>query len=1299
MAKLTQDQLISQFIEKHGNKYDYSRVEYVNSTTKVEIICPNHGSFFQLHTNHRKGSGCPSCSGRSIIDTNVVVKQFRESHGDRYDYSKVEYRNSTTKVEIICEDHGSFFQIPPSHKNGNGCPLCSGTKKLTTKNIITQFKNIHGDKYDYSKVEYKNNSTKVEIVCSKHGSFFQSPANHKKGKNCSHCSGGVKIYKDEILVQFKKTHGDRYDYSRVDYINNNTDIEIICKKHGVFNQKPKHHKSGSGCPECSGIKKFGTKEIIAQFKKTHGDRYDYSKVDYKNTDSKVEIVCNLHGAFQQSSHSHKNGSHCPKCKGRNLSTEELIARFIKIHGKQYDYSKMEYLNSHSSVEIVCDLHGSFFQTPSNHKAGKGCPQCSSNILTTREIIERFKRLHGDKYDYSRVVYLNGKNKVEIICNKHGIFLQAPRHHAEGRGCPTCNVGWSNLKILEFLESIDHTFLRQMDSIELLTIINQGTLPDRLKELVFSSDVERSSSIRALKEKLLNEDYEQNEEQISIDSDEFSQASDVSEFESDQSEIEDIVSSKKGDNSTLINLSQSFDDLHALDNPLLESCDEEAIEFLIQYKLRRLWNKVLNKEIDIELLRKEKGEKHFNRIKATFFDEYDVVVKYKAPEGYSFKPPLLMQKLTVFRIKKHKRYGNWSGTGAGKTVSFIITSREIDSKLTIVIGLNSNISQLGEDILDVFPDSKIYFNSKVIQAPVGFEYHYYKKGVEFDKNESNYLILNYDKFQQGYSEALFQDLTDKNQIDFICIDEVHNVKQRTEEQESKRRATLKRLIGRASEKNENLHLLGMSATPVINNLREAKSLLEMITGKEYDDLLTNRTLNNALEAFKHLTLNGLRYKPNYDIVIHEKTGETDAVLRIDGTESLDKLLRIGNTNYLKAEQILLELKLPIISNLLRKGVVIYSYFTTGMVKVISEYARNLGYNVGTFTGRESNEEREKSKKAFINGELDILIGSKPIGTGVNGLQYICNRMIILSLPWTDSEYTQLKGRIYRQGSKFGEVEIVIPQVYIALDDLEWSWDLQRLNLIRNKKTLADAAVDGIIPSKKLPSPKTLFKKSQEALKEWKERLKQGDIRNIAREDIKFPLRPEITEILQRKLGDFSQLNQKWSISKSSNTHNRIKENPEEWFLYHQLYSEKRETWEEIPFKVIASWIKRKDFIVADLGCGQNLLKTEIPENKVLSFDHYAIDDAVTSCDINSIPLKDDSVDISVLCLALMGSNSKDYLREAFRITRPMGYLFISEPRKKWEGRVDDLTALLKEIGFGNIDIDKRENFIYWKCGKV
>lgn len=150
---------------------------------------------------------------------------------------------------------------------------------------------------------------------------------------------------------------------------------------------------------------------------------------------------------------------------------------------------------------------------------------------------------------------------------------------------------------------------------------------------------------------------------------------------------------------------------------------------------------------------------------------------------------------------------------------------------------------------------------------------------------------------------------------------------------------------------------MSATPVINNLTEAKSLLKMVTGKEYFDFKTDKTLANALEAFKYLSLNGLRYIPKYQMQIKELTGENTSNLKLDGKELIEELLSINNTNYLKAEQILLSKKLESILSYLTSGVIIYTHYTTGMIEPIQEFIKSKGFKFGTYTGEESLEERE------------------------------------------------------------------------------------------------------------------------------------------------------------------------------------------------------------------------------------------------------------------------------------------------------------------------------------------------------
>lgn len=1296
---MSQSQKTLEFLQKlkdsghWDDDYDYSEVDYIGSKNRVVIINKLTQIKHLMRPYGLLDGGKPVME--NAIDKNKFALQiYTKVHGDRYDYSLFDYVNAKHLNTIICNEHGQFKISHNKHQGGRGCPKCGDKskrlkRKIDTDVVIKRFNKVHGDKYDYSEFIYHGMRKKSKIVCSKHGVFEQTPGKHQGGSGCPKCRG-LGLTNEERVQNLVKANGNTYDYSLVDYKKANKHIKIICKAHGVFTQTYNNHLKGRGCPDCYGIKKYDTESIIKEFIKVHGKRYDYSLVCYKNTRERLKIICKEHGVFEQSAFRHKDGSNCPKCGGRGITNEEVILEFKKVHGDKYDYSLVNYKLKKTPVKIICKEHGVFKQKPINHILGKGCSKCSGGVLLNQDyVISEFKKTHGERYDYSLVRYKSSNEKVKIICKIHGVFEQSPSQHKSGSGCFVCATGWRHKDIINFVTNIRNEDILKMDPVELNMLIAQGKLPKEFEELVFTLEGTKENSLKTLKEKLgIEEEEELSEDRTEELSDKLEKLTSSYDNEINDAisaietpSIEDVEYSEEEQRKRQSLPSISNDDILVLDKELIGTCDDEAVEFFIQYKLKKVWNEVINDKREVDDIKVLNGGKNSSRLRDLFLEEYEKVVNYAPPQGYAFPyQPNMMQKLTVQRVKDYKRYGNWSGTGAGKTISFIVASREIDSRLTVVICLNSTVSQLEEDILDVYPDSLVHSN--------------FKKGQKFDRSKYNYLLLNYEKFQQGYTEEIFQDLNENNLIDFIVLDEVHNSKQR-DKNESLRRAALMRLIGRSAEMNTNFHLLGMSATPVINNLIEAKSLLKLITGKKYEDINTRGTISNALKIFNQLLLNGIRYIPKYDIILKELTAENTPTLNIDGADLTDKLKDNSNKDYLGLEKILLESKLTVLGDYLKPKTIIYTYFTDKdrIPKRVAKYVKSKGYSHALYIGEQSTEEREQSKRDFIEGEVDILIASRTIGTGVDGLQNICNRMVLLTLPWTDSEYTQLKGRIYRQGSKFGDVEIIIPQVFVDLDDKRWSWDKQRLQLIREKRTLADAAVDGVIPSKHIPSRQKLCSDSLQALKSWKERVNDGKITSIERKDLVLPLRPEIVEYLKPTLGDFSQMNKSWSTSKSENTFKRLKNNQKEWFYYHDMYKKRREDWDEIPYIEIAQKIKeRPEWIVADMGCGENLLSKEVT-NKVHAFDYVAIDKDVTACDMSSIPLQDNEIDAIVFSLSLMGSNYLDYIKEASRVVKLYGNIFICEPKKKVEKRLEVLKKEIISTGFKIVEVNKSSQFIY------
>jgi len=208
-------------------------------------------------------------------------------------------------------------------------------KKLITEEFVKKAKMIHEEKYDYSLVEYKNNRTKVKIICPIHGVFEQTPGSHLRGRGCIRC-GIIKNGNNkrktikEFIIDAKSIHDDKYDYSLVEYKNSGTKVKIICPVHGIFEQRPRDHLSKKcGCPECGTIrtayhKRLTMEKFIKKAKMIHGDKYDYSLVVYKNYGTKVKIICPVHGIFKQTPDHHLKGSGCSKCVGKyNKSYKKL----------------------------------------------------------------------------------------------------------------------------------------------------------------------------------------------------------------------------------------------------------------------------------------------------------------------------------------------------------------------------------------------------------------------------------------------------------------------------------------------------------------------------------------------------------------------------------------------------------------------------------------------------------------------------------------------------------------------------------------------------------------------------------------------------------------------------------------------------------------------------------------------------------------------------------------------------------------------------------------------------------------
>jgi hypothetical protein len=323
-------------------------------------------------------------------------------------------------------------------------------RKLTNNDVIEGIKEIHGNKYNLSKVNYVNRRTKIEVICPKHGSLFTNSEQLFRGKGCSQCgltSQGEKrrLPKNEFLIKSNQVHNDRYNYSKSNYQVSNKKITITCRIHGDFEQTPSSHLNGSGCPKCGLISRLGKRrlnsnEFISRSIKIHKEKYDYSKVVYHNNTNKVNILCSEHGFFLQQPQFHMNGSGCPKCsiieqhEKQKKTTKEVIRDSILTHGDLYDYSKLKVVDTKTAVIIICKKHGEFLQTPNNHQRGNGCPNCNSSkgeekikkILTNNNIkfkqqyrfrgLKSIRSLKCDFYlpNHKVVIEFNGRQHYEPV---------------------------------------------------------------------------------------------------------------------------------------------------------------------------------------------------------------------------------------------------------------------------------------------------------------------------------------------------------------------------------------------------------------------------------------------------------------------------------------------------------------------------------------------------------------------------------------------------------------------------------------------------------------------------------------------------------------------------------------------------------------------------------------------------------------------------------------------------------------------------------------------------------------------
>lgn len=429
-TKKTIEQFIAEAKELYGDKYDYSKVKYTGGRNKVIIICPEHGEFLKAPQKHLIGQGCRECKGYIALTQKSFVDRARKAHGNLYNYSKTFIKSKKDKVSIVCNQHGSFEQLPGNHLKGQGCPVCgqlsrASSQSYSNEEYINSVNSIHHYKYDYTAVNYKNSQTKIEIICPIHGSFLMKPNSHYNGQGCPKC--GRISAKENIALDYsvflgraEKIHKNHYEYLEESYKNYTTKMKMFCTEHGFFTQTPHSHISmKTGCPKCGHIQsglsnQKGWDNVHDMFKEVHGSRYNYDENTYIDVTTKMRMFCEIHGWFTQKPYQHYGGSGCNNCaieevhEKQKITFTEFKKRSILIHGSRYKYSKDTYVDIFTPIKITCVKHGEFYQKPRDHYRGSGCTKCLSsrgeNMI--RLILQELEIEFEEQKTFENLIYKN-----------------------------------------------------------------------------------------------------------------------------------------------------------------------------------------------------------------------------------------------------------------------------------------------------------------------------------------------------------------------------------------------------------------------------------------------------------------------------------------------------------------------------------------------------------------------------------------------------------------------------------------------------------------------------------------------------------------------------------------------------------------------------------------------------------------------------------------------------------------------------------------------------------------------------
>ena len=388
----------------HKKKYDYSKCIYINAHTKVCIICPIHGEFLQTPHSHLKGCGCIECGKIKAIQsrkscTEEFIRKAKLIHGNKYDYSNTEYKGVFTKVKIICPDHGEFWQTPNIHLKGSGCEKCCGRFVKNTETFIMMASKIHLNKYDYSKVQYRDGNSKVCITCPTHGKFWQTPGHHLSGEGCPSCSISTPKAESEIISMLSPLKIIQYD--RTILCGKEIDIYIPSLKIGV---------------EFNGL--YWHSENYGKFKTYHADKIQMCNTknimlinvfedewvnNKKLCEYRLKQICNIHNT---------NKVDFSKCDFNKVKDKKNIETFVRKNTFINKTSFSSSLGMYFNDELIALL---LFKENNDNIIKIKCLAVSLEY-DFNEVGGELLRFFIKNYTFKQLIFIGDKKWVSNISN-------------------------------------------------------------------------------------------------------------------------------------------------------------------------------------------------------------------------------------------------------------------------------------------------------------------------------------------------------------------------------------------------------------------------------------------------------------------------------------------------------------------------------------------------------------------------------------------------------------------------------------------------------------------------------------------------------------------------------------------------------------------------------------------------------------------------------------------------------------------------------------------------------------------